>query len=131
MANITRLDPLEDLFRGFFVRPVDLNTNTQQPPSIKMDVKEHGGDYFVHAELPGVKKEDIHVVVDGMGCFEEPENGVHPGRLPFIADTLRGISERGMDGGRRAQVLVNSHSPYLVDLLDPAEILLASLTERG
>jgi HSP20 family protein len=66
MANITRFDPLDDLFRGFFVRPVDLNTPGQQvPPSIKMDVKEQGDDYLVHAELPGVKKEDIHVVVDG------------------------------------------------------------------
>jgi len=65
MANITRLDPLDDLFRGFFVRPVDFNGSPQQAPSIKMDVKEQGDDYLVHAELPGVKKEDIHVVVDG------------------------------------------------------------------
>ena len=65
MANITRLDPLDDLFRGFFVRPVDFNGTTQQPPSIKMDVKEQGDNYLVHAELPGVRKEDIHVVVDG------------------------------------------------------------------
>ncbi len=65
MANITRLDPLDDLFRGFFVRPVDFNGTAQQPPSIKMDVKEQGDNYLVHAELPGVKKEDIHVVVDG------------------------------------------------------------------
>ena len=65
MANITRLDPLDDLFRGFFVRPVDFNGTTQQPPTIKMDVKEQGDNYLVHAELPGVKKEDIHVVVDG------------------------------------------------------------------
>ena len=65
MANITRLDPLEDLFRGFFVRPVDLNASTQQAPSIKMDVKETDKAYVVHAEMPGVKKEDIHVVVDG------------------------------------------------------------------
>ena len=65
MANITRLDPFEDLFRSFFVRPVDLNGSAQQPPSIKMDVKEQGDNYLVHAELPGVKKEDIHVVVDG------------------------------------------------------------------
>lgn len=66
MANITRFDPFDDLFRGFFVRPVDLSTPGQQvPPSIKMDVKEQGNDYLVHAELPGVKKEDIHVVVDG------------------------------------------------------------------
>ena len=65
MANITRLDPLDDLFRGFFVRPVDFNGTTQQPPSIKMDVKEQADNYLVHAELPGVRKEDIHVVVDG------------------------------------------------------------------
>jgi hypothetical protein len=30
MANITRLDPLDDLFRGFFVRPVDINGSLQQ-----------------------------------------------------------------------------------------------------
>ena len=65
MANVTRFDPLDDLFRGFFVRPVDMSGNVQQPPSIKMDVKEQGDIYLVHAELPGVKKEDIHVVVDG------------------------------------------------------------------
>jgi HSP20 family protein len=65
LANITRLDPLDDLFRGFFVRPVDLNGAPQQAPSIKLDVKEQGADYLVHAELPGVKKEDIHVIVDG------------------------------------------------------------------
>ena len=65
MANITRLDPLDDLFRGFFVRPVDFNGTTQQPPTIKMDVKEQGDNHLVHAELPGVRKEDIHVVVDG------------------------------------------------------------------
>ena len=65
MANITRLDPLDDLFRGFFVQPVDFNGGTQPPPSIKMDVQELGGHYLIHAELPGVKKNNIHVVVDG------------------------------------------------------------------
>ena len=65
MANVTRFDPFDDLFRGFFVRPVDFNNPQQATPSIKMDVKEDGDNYVVHAELPGVKKEDIHVVVDG------------------------------------------------------------------
>ena len=64
MANVTRIDPLDDLFRGFFVRPVEFNGNNAAP-AIKMDVKEQGDVYLVHAELPGVKKEDIHVVVDG------------------------------------------------------------------
>ena len=65
MANITRIDPFDDLFRGFFVRPVEFNGAPVQPPSIKMDVKDQGESYQVHAELPGVAKEDIHVIVDG------------------------------------------------------------------
>lgn len=65
MANITRIDPFDDLFRGFFVRPVDFNGAPAQAPSIKMDVKDQGDNYLVHAELPGVNKEDIHVIVDG------------------------------------------------------------------
>ena len=65
MANITRIDPFDDLFRGFFVRPVDFKGAPAQTPSIKMDVQEQGDNYLVHAELPGVKKEDIHVVVEG------------------------------------------------------------------
>ena len=65
MANITRIDPFDDLFRGFFVRPVEFDNARQTAPAIKMDVKEEGENYVVHAELPGVRKEDIHVVVDG------------------------------------------------------------------
>ena len=64
MNHLTRIDPFDDLFRGFFVRPVELG-NQPQAPSIKMDVREEGNAYQVHAELPGVKKEDIHVTIDG------------------------------------------------------------------
>ena len=67
MSNITRHDPLDELFRGFFVRPMDLHAGNvpATTPSIRMDVKEQENAYMVHAELPGVKKEDIHVTVDG------------------------------------------------------------------
>jgi HSP20 family protein len=65
MANITRIDPFDDLFRGFFVRPVEFNNTAPVAPTIKMDVREEGENYLVHAELPGVRKEDIHVIVDG------------------------------------------------------------------
>lgn len=67
----------------------------------------------------------------GLICFEEPENGVNPARLPFIVDTLRGISERGLEGGPRSQIVVNSHSPYLVDELSPREMLHAFLRPNG
>ena len=32
---------------------------------IKMDVKENDNAYTVHADIPGVKKEDIHVNIEG------------------------------------------------------------------
>lgn len=59
----SRKDPLDELFRGFFVRPVEWS-NTEAP-GIKIDVKEEESNYVVHAELPGVKKEDIQIEVDG------------------------------------------------------------------
>ncbi|GAB2881771.1 Hsp20/alpha crystallin family protein [Uliginosibacterium flavum] len=65
MANIVRTDPLEDLFRGFFVRPLDVGANWWDAPSVKLDVREAGDTYMIEAELPGMKKEDIHVQIDG------------------------------------------------------------------
>jgi HSP20 family protein len=69
MANIARFDPFndfDDMFKGFMVRPMrfDLDVPGQQM-SIKVDVTKADGAYNVKAELPGVKKEDIHVSIDG------------------------------------------------------------------
>jgi len=64
MSNLIRRDPLDDLFRGFFVRPVEFESQADAPAVI-IDVKEQEKSYLVHAEIPGVKKEDIHVSVDG------------------------------------------------------------------
>jgi HSP20 family protein len=64
MANLTRYDPLDDFFRGFFVRPVEMG-NAPDAPAVKIDVKEQDKAFLVHAEMPGIKKEDIHVNIDG------------------------------------------------------------------
>jgi HSP20 family protein len=64
MSNLTRYDPLDDLFRGFFVRPVDFG-QVPEAPTVKIDVKEQEKAFTVHAELPGIRKEDIHVNIDG------------------------------------------------------------------
>lgn len=64
MSNVSRRDPLDDFFRGFFVRPVEYGSATEAP-QMRVDVKEMDGAFQVHAELPGIKKEDIHVHIDG------------------------------------------------------------------
>jgi HSP20 family protein len=72
MLNITRFSPLEDafenLFRGF---PVWMpNPETRAPTqlrrdAIRMDVTENEKEYQVLAELPGVKKEEISITING------------------------------------------------------------------
>jgi HSP20 family protein len=64
MNPMTRYDPLDDLFRGFFVRPVEMGASPEAP-SVKIDVREQEKAYVVHAEMPGIRKEDIHVTIDG------------------------------------------------------------------
>jgi HSP20 family protein len=67
MASLTRYNPFDetfdDLFKGFLVRPVAYDS--QPPVQVKVDVKEEDGAYVVFADIPGVKKEDISVTVDG------------------------------------------------------------------
>lgn len=74
LSNITRYDPfnlasidpfgdIDELFKGFFVRPALLEGEPKM--QIKMDVKEDDNAYAVHADIPGVNKEDIQVNIEG------------------------------------------------------------------
>ncbi|MFA6903808.1 MAG: Hsp20/alpha crystallin family protein [Gallionellaceae bacterium] len=76
MSNITRFDPfseiarfdpfmgVDDVFNNFMLRPFTRG-GFEMEPQIKMDVKEVNGEYRIDAEIPGVKKDDIHVTIDG------------------------------------------------------------------
>jgi HSP20 family protein len=68
MANITRQDPygelVEDLFKGFFVRPASFEA-PDAVRKIRIEVAEQDDAYKVRAELPGVKKDDIQVTIEG------------------------------------------------------------------
>jgi HSP20 family protein len=67
MANVARFNTLDtaldDLVRGFFVRPV--NYEPAAPAQLRVDVTESDNGYVVRAEIPGVRKEDINVAVNG------------------------------------------------------------------
>lgn len=65
----------------------------------------------------------------GLICMEEPENGIHPGRIDVMADLVRGIAvdphaTPGPDNPMR-QVIVNTHSPRYVSAQHPADLLFA------
>ena len=80
MASMQRFDPfnelVDDLFKGFLVRPLAYDGRGDGAailPRAKVDVAEKNGAYLVAAELPGVKKEDIHVSIDGAQVTLEAE----------------------------------------------------------
>ena len=67
MVNTARenvfTDPFDGLLRGFLVRPLSFATeSTSQFP---LDVSENEIAYRVRADLPGVRKADIAVSVEG------------------------------------------------------------------
>lgn len=57
-------DFFKDVAPGFFVKPLH-GDPLPSPAQIRIDVKEAPDAYTVQAEIPGVSKEDIHVVIDG------------------------------------------------------------------
>jgi len=75
MANLTRWDPfgemarfdpfrdMNDYFKGFMLRPVFQGMEAE--PEIKLEISETDKAYTVKADVPGMKKEDIQVSIDG------------------------------------------------------------------
>jgi HSP20 family protein len=62
MANITRYDPFDDFFKGFWMKPVPFPAEAEL--KMKIDVKEDDKTFTVKADIPGVKKEDIQIDID-------------------------------------------------------------------
>lgn len=64
--SLSRIDPMADidnLFRGLGMR--SLMRDAESVPDIRVDVREDDKSYRIKADIPGVKKEDISVSVDG------------------------------------------------------------------
>lgn len=68
----------------------------------------------------------------GVVCMEEPENGIHPMRVPQIVKLVRELSDSGNvlandweNIDRLRQVIINTHSPLVVAELDPDELIMA------
>lgn len=58
---------------------------------------------------------------------EEPENGIHPKRLQDVLKILRElVAEQS-----HTQVILTTHSPYVVDLFEPNEVTLCEKNADG
>lgn len=69
----------------------------------------------------------------GLVCLEEPENGIHPERIPAMIRLLQDIATDpnlpiGADNPLR-QVIINTHSPVVVSNVPDDSLLVAELGE--
>lgn len=118
LRQITRFDPLADfdeLFRGLATRP--MSREFEKAMEMRLDVIEDDKTYKVKIDMPGVKKDDIDVSVEGNQVTisaeikrektEENERELYTERysgkayrsfsLPFDVDSTK--SEAKYDGG--------------------------------
>ena len=62
--------------------------------------------------------------------MEEPANGIHPANLDAMVELLRDLAvdpdEPPGDDNPFRQIIVNTHSPSFVQLLNPEELLFAT-----
>jgi predicted ATPase len=61
--------------------------------------------------------------LDGVFLIEEPENGIHPRAIETVIQSLSSIYE--------GQVLIATHSPVALNLLDAAQVLCFAKDETG
>lgn len=71
--------------------------------------------------------------IGGLICLEEPENGIHPQRIPAILQLLQDIacdvdSPVGADNPLR-QIIINTHSPAVVSQVPDDSLLVATTKE--
>jgi predicted ATPase len=71
----------------------------------------------------------------GLVCMEEPENGIHPERIPAMIRLLRDLAtdteaEERESGTALRQVIVNTHSPAVVLQVPEDSLVMAESIER-
>jgi HSP20 family protein len=100
MSALTRMERFDDLFPELFrrlARPLALSEDT--PGDIRIDITENDKDYQVRAEIPGVKKGDIRVTVDGnfvsIAAEVKKEKEEKSGGRVLVKETYFGSASRG------------------------------------
>lgn len=71
----------------------------------------------------------------GLVCLEEPENGMHPLRVPAVIDLLGELAvdadEAVDESNPLRQVIVNTHSPTVVGCVHDAALVIAREVRSG
>lgn len=101
MNALTRLDRIDNLFPEMFrrwARPMQLLDDNTLPMDIRVDISENEKEYLISAEMPGAKKDDIRVSIDGnyvsIAAEIKKEQEEKHGRS-LVRETYHGTVSRG------------------------------------
>lgn len=117
----------------------DLDITTPSPSKRRLDlVVENGFHINGNSTSTGVRfllafvALAYHPSPPKVILLEEPETGIHPKRLADVVKLLREITQ-GKHGAHPAQVILTTHSPYLLDLvnLQSDQVLVFRRQEDG
>lgn len=102
MNALTRFERLDDMFPEVFrrfMRPAV--AGFEAPGDIRIDVSENDQGYEVRAEVPGAKKDDLRVMIDGnyvsitAEVKREKEEKAGKGERALVKELYYGSSSRG------------------------------------
>ena len=98
---LSRLDRIENLFPDMlrrWARPLQLIDEAELPADIRLDINENDKEYLVTAEIPGARKEDVRVSIDGsyvsISAEIRKDEEKKQGRS-IVRETYRGSMSRG------------------------------------
>lgn len=135
-AGQQAIDNIIDAMR--FVLPYVQNIKTQITSEIERSVYIQVNEQSLKKPIPGwlLSTGTLRVLAllallnDPQGpsviFIEEIENGLDPRTVSLLVDEILRVTESGIK-----QVIVTTHSPYLLDLLDLDNVLLCERGERG
>ncbi|AFY42329.1 AAA family ATPase [Nostoc sp. PCC 7107] len=121
VPNIQRISLLRREDRTFLLELIDRYSEHHIPAS---DISD--GTLRILAFLTALYQENTPSII----CFEEIENGVHPWLLHKMMELLQIISTEGITG-KPVQVLITTHSPVLLNYVEPHQVRAVELDTAG
>lgn len=121
VPNIQRILLPRGVNQTFLLELVDKYSEHHIPTS---DISD--GTLRILAFLTALYQENTPSII----CFEEIENGVHPWLLHKMIELLKIVSTEGISG-KPVQVLITTHSPVLLNYVEPHQVRAVELDNEG
>ena len=121
VPNIQRIALPRANNQTFLLELIDRYSEHHIPAS---DISD--GTLRILAFLTALYQEDTPSLI----CFEEIENGVHPWLLHKMMELLKTVSTEGITG-KPVQVLITTHSPVLLNYVEPHQVRAVELDNEG